>query len=182
MTRPRACFVVVLVLFAGEAWAQTPVPARAGRDVVDARPAPAVEFLAGYAGFVDDATIDHAIAGASTRVYLTPRLAIGPEFVYMWGPGEDRDIFLTGNLTFDLLAPRDGRPRRVTPFLIAGGGFSQHSDRFGPFGFTSYEGAFTGGGGVRGWITDRVYTFGDVRFGWELHARANAGVGIRLGR
>jgi hypothetical protein len=172
MTRRSACFVVIFAIFAGEASAQA----------VDGRPAPAVEFLAGYAGFVDDATIDHAIAGVAARVYLTPRLAIGPEFVYMWGPNQDRDLFLTGNLTFDLLSPRDGRPRRVTPFLIAGGGLSQHSDRFGPFDFTSYEGAFTGGGGVRGWITDRVYTFGDVRFGWELHARANAGVGIRLGR
>ena len=34
----------------------------------DLRPAPAVEFLAGYAGFVDDATIDHAIFGAAARV------------------------------------------------------------------------------------------------------------------
>ena len=97
-------------------------------------------------------------------------------------PNWDRDLFLTGNLTFDVLSPRDGRPRPVTPFLIAGGGFSQHSDRFGPFSFTSYEGAFTGGGGVRAWIADSVYTFGEVRFGWELHARINAGLGVRLGR
>ena len=58
---------------------------------------PAVEFLAGYAGFADDATIDHAIAGVAARVYLTPRLAIGPEAVYMWGPRSDRDLYLTGN-------------------------------------------------------------------------------------
>jgi hypothetical protein len=144
----------------------------------DLRAAPAVEFLAGYAGFVDDATIDHAIFGAAGRVYLTPRLAVGPEFVYMRGPGEDRDLYLTGNLTFDVLPPRDGVPRRVTPFLVAGGGFFQHSDGFGPFDFTSYEGAFTGGGGVRGWISRRVYMLADVRFGWELHARVNAGIGI----
>ena len=167
-----ACATVFLVLVADAAFAQT----------LDARPAPAVEFLAGYAAFVDDATIDHGIAGVAARVYLTRRLAIGPEIVYMWGPRSDRDLYLTGNLTFDVMTPRNGRARAVTPFLVAGGGFFQHRDRFGGRTFTSAEAAFTAGGGVRGWITDRVYTFGDVRIGWELHMRVNAGVGIRLGR
>lgn len=162
--------VLALLLFAENARAQS----------TDIRPAPAVEFLAGYAGFVDDATIDHAIVGAAGRVYLTPRVAVGPEFVYMRGPDEDRDLFLTGNLTFDVLPPVSGVPRRVTPFLVAGGGFFQHSDRFGAVEFTSYEGAFTAGGGVRAWITRRVYALVDFRLGWELHARVNAGIGVGL--
>jgi len=166
--RLPALLSLALLLTAGSALAQS----------TDARPAPALEFLAGYAGFADDATIDHGIVGAAGRVYLTPRLAVGPEFVYMRGPGSDRDLFLTGNLTFDVLPPRFGRPRRVTPFLVAGGGFFQHSDRFGAFDFTSYEGAFTAGGGVRGWVTRRVYALADFRLGWELHARINAGIGI----
>jgi hypothetical protein len=166
--RRPAILALTFVLAAGGAFAQSSDP----------RPAPAVEFLAGYAGFVDDATIDHSIFGAAGRVYLTPRLAIGPELVYMVGPNSDRDLYLTGNLTFDVMRPRQGRPRRVTPFLVAGGGFFQHSDRVGTFNYTTYEGAFTGGGGVRGWITDRVYALGDVRFGWELHMRVNGGIGI----
>jgi hypothetical protein len=168
--RRPALLALTLALFAGRAFAQSP----------DARPGPAVEFLAGYAGFVDDATIDHSIFGAAGRVYLTPRLAVGPELVYMVGPNSDRDLYLTGNLTFDVMAPLQGRPRRVTPFLVVGGGFFQHSDRVGSFSFTSYEGAFTGGGGVRGWITDRVYVLADIRFGWELHMRVNGGIGIGL--
>jgi len=159
-----------LLLTAGKALAQS----------TETRPGPAVEFLVGYAGFVDDATIDHVIVGTAARVYLTPRIAIGPEFVYMRGPNSDRDLFLTGNLTFDVLPPRDGRPPQLTPFLVAGGGFFQHSDRFGVSTFTSYEGAFTAGGGVRGWVTKCVYALADVRFGWELHARVNGGIGIRF--
>jgi hypothetical protein len=166
--RRPALLALAFVLIAGSAFAQPAEP----------RPAPAVEFLAGYAGFVDDATIDHSIFGAAGRVYLTPRLAVGPELVYMRGPDSDRDLFLTGNLTFDLLSPRQGQPRRVTPFILAGGGFFQHRDRVGSFSFTSYEGALTGGGGVRGWITERVYALADFRIGWELHSRVNGGIGI----
>src|SRR5262245_17577526 len=158
---------LALALTAGNAFAQS----------TDVRPGPAVEFLAGYAGFVDDATIDHTIFGAAARVYLTPRVAVGPEFVYMRGPNEDRDLYLTGNLTFDVLPPRNGVPRRVTPFLVAGGGFFQHSDRVGAFDFTSYEGAFTAGGGVRGWISRRVYVLGDVRTGRDVPVIRTAGHG-----
>ena len=168
--RLPALIVLAVSLTAAHAFAQS----------ADARPAPAVEFLAGYAGFVDDATVDHGLIGAAGRVYLTPRLAVGLEFVSMRGPDTARDLFLTGNLTFDVLPPHDGRPRRVAPFLVAGGGFSRHRERFGALDFRSYEGAFTAGGGVRGWMTGRVYTFADVRFGWEPHVRINGGIGIRL--
>ena len=166
--RLPALLTVFLALTAASALAQSSEP----------RPSPAGEFLVGWAGFVDDATIDHSIYGAAGRVYLTPRLAVGPEVVYMIGPGSDRDLFVTGNVTFDLVARRQGRPRRVTPFVVAGGGFFQHSDRTGSSSFTSYEGAFTAGGGVRTWITERVYALADFRFGWELHARINGGIGI----
>jgi hypothetical protein len=166
--RVSASFALLFAMSAAAASAQ------------DARPAPAAEFLAGWAGFADDATIDHAVFGGAARAYLTPRLAIGPELVYMKGPNSDRDLFLTGNLTIDLRRPREGKPPSISPFVVAGGGFSQHRDRFGPLSFTSYEGAFTAGGGVRARITDRVYAFGDARIGWELHLRLNGGVGFGL--
>lgn len=146
------------------------------------RPAPAAEFIAGYAGFVDDATIDHAAFGGAARVYVTPRIAVGPEVVYLRGPGSDRDVIATGNLTFDLLRPTQGRPPRVSPFLVGGVGFFRHSEKFSGVDFSSTEGAFTGGGGVRAWFTDRVYGLVDVRVGWELHGRVNGAVGVALGR
>ena len=146
------------------------------------RPPAAIEAFAGNAGFADDALIEHSVFGASARVYATPRIAFGPELVYMKGPRSDRDLFLTGNLTFDLLSPRQGRPPRVSPFLVAGGGFFRHTDRFGTASFSNVEGAFTGGGGARVWITDRAYAVADFRIGWELHYRITGGVGISLAR
>jgi hypothetical protein len=39
--------------------------------------------------------------------------------------------------------------------------------------FTSSEGAFTAGGGVRALVGDRVTIGVDMRVGWELHLRLN---------
>ena len=49
------------------------------------RPPAAIEFLAGHAGFADDATIEHSVFGGAGRVYVTPRLSVGPEITYMRG-------------------------------------------------------------------------------------------------
>ena len=144
------------------------------------RPAPVVEFSTGWAGFVDDATIHHSVFGGGARFYVTPRVSIGPELTYMIGPNDDRDLIVTGNVIFDVLKPAGGRPRRVTPYVLGGGGLFQHRDRFRTGTFTSNEGAFTVGGGVRAFVTDRVYVAPEVRFGWELHFRAGVTVGVTL--
>src|SRR5262245_56067348 len=103
------------------------------------------EFSVGDAVFADDAAIHHAALGGSLRWYVLPRLSLGPEFVYMRGPGTDRDLMATGNVTFDLLAPRAGR--RWTPFVVAGAGLFHHREQFGLLSFSSTEGAFTAGVG-----------------------------------
>lgn len=159
--------VAVLLTIAAPAAAQT-----------SDRPPSSAEFLAGHAGFADDATIEHTVFGGAGRVYVTPRLSLGPEITYMRGPGEDRDWFFLGNLTFDILRPRSGRPRTVSPFLIAGGGFSTHSDRVRTGIFTSSEGAFAAGGGTRVHVTDHLYGMVDFRIGWELHYRVTGGIGV----
>ena len=150
------------------------VPAIAHAQPAGTRPAPAFEFTAGYAGFVDDAMIDHGLVGGALRVHLLPRISVGPEVQYMVGPGDDRDLILTGNVTVDVLSP----DRRATPFFVAGGGLFRHSDRFG----SSSEGAFTAGGGVRAWLSDRVYVAGEFRIGWELHYRVTGTVGVALSK
>ena len=48
--------------------------------------------------------------------------------------------------------------------------------------FTSTEGAFTAGGGLRTRVGDRVSIGVDARVGWELHLRVGGFVGIALGR
>jgi len=55
----------------------------------------------------------------------------------MIGPRSDRDLFLTGNITFDLRRPG----LRTTPFLVAGTGLFRHMNSFGgrPFSASKWR-------------------------------------------
>ena len=93
---------------------------------------------------------------------------------------------LTGNLALDLLGPdASGRPSRLTPFVVVGGGLF-HSRQTFPFpgvqNFSSTEGAFTAGGGVRARIGERWFAGAEMRLGWESHIRLNALLGVHLGK
>lgn len=135
-----------------------------------------VTFGGGYAGFLDDAVINHGVAGAGADLVLTPRLAIGPEVLYMVGPDSDRDLFVLGVVRFGI------RPfsAAVAPYVVAGGGLMRHSNRFGGRSFSSTEGAFIVGGGVRVRATERVFVAPEVTAGWEPHLRASLSVGVSL--
>lgn len=143
------------------------------------KPAPVVEFAAGWVGFADDGVVSEGLFGGNARFYLSPRIAVGPEVVYIAGQNHSH-LVATGNLTFDALAPLGGKPRRVTPFFVAGGGLFQTRQSFPSGTFTSGEGAFTAGGGVRIAHGDRTTVGVDARIGWELHLRVNGFVGVRL--
>jgi hypothetical protein len=143
------------------------------------RPAPAIELTIGHAAFIDEDPIDHLVLSGGYRHYVGPRLSLGPEIQYMIGPGKDRDFFATGNVWFDVMGP-DPR-RRVTPYLVAGGGIMLHYPEFDFLGGPYKEGAATGGIGFRVAISDRWYVAPEARLGWEAHARVTATVGYRPG-
>jgi hypothetical protein len=173
--------LVALTAAAGSAAAQSPAPPSAPAPP-SRRPAPVAEVSGGWAGFGDEGIVHHTLLGAGARYYLWRRVSIGPELQYMVGPGSDRDLIVTGNVVVDVLAPTIDRPRRTTPYVVAGGGLFRHSDRFGNETFASIEGAFTAGVGIRGWASDRVFLALDARLGWEPHLRLAGSVGVALGR
>jgi hypothetical protein len=151
------------------------------RPFAQERPAPVVEGVAGWVGFADDAVVDETLVGGAARWYLSPRLAVGPELVYISGQ-QHSHLIVTGNLTWDILSPVSAEPRAVTPFLVAGAGLFQTREEFLVSPFTSREGAFTAGGGIRARAGNRVTVGVDARIGWELHLRINGLIGVRLGR
>ncbi len=145
------------------------------------RPGPAMELAAGWVGFADDGIVSESLIGGATRWYLLPRISVGPEVAYIHGHNHSH-LMVTGNVTYDLLSPTNGRLRRVNPFVVAGGGLFQTREHFFNGTFTSSEGAFTAGGGVRALVGDRVTIGVDTRVGWELHLRISGLVGLQLGR
>jgi hypothetical protein len=145
------------------------------------RPSPALDLSAGWVGFADDGVVSEGMIGGAGRFYLSPRIAFGPELLYISGENHSHTV-LTGNLTFDLTAPSGSRPARVTPFLVGGGGMFQTRESFFGEDFTHTKGAFTAGGGLRVAVGDRVTVGVDARIGWETHLRVNGVIGVRLGR
>ena len=138
------------------------------------------EVTIGWAGFVDEVTENYPLVGGSFRRSLTPRISIGPEFVIMPKSAavRDRNLMLTGNVVFDAYPLVGADARRVTPFFVGGVGIFWGRDqvRNGPFWFS--DPAFTGGGGVRAQLNERVSAAAEYRLGWELHQRVSAYAGI----
>jgi hypothetical protein len=144
------------------------------------RPAPVAEFAAGSLIFADDGAVTEGFGGGTVRFHVSPRVSIGPEFAYVSGKQHSHQM-LTGNVTFDVLSPVNGVPRRVTPFAVVGGGLFRTSEEFIGQVYRHTEGAFTAGGGLRGRVANRIVLGVETRLGWELHLRVNGMVGVRLG-
>jgi hypothetical protein len=134
------------------------------------------EAGAGYAGLIDDATIDYLALHGSVRRRLTPRITLGPEITMMTGGIETRDLnlLLTATVTCDLT-----RERTVTPFLAAGGGLFWGREQLVGGPYWSSDPAFTAGGGLRVRATEALSWTAEYRFGWELHHRVSAGLSAR---
>lgn len=143
------------------------------------RPRPIVEFVTGYAGFVDESWIDRTMIGGGGRFFVSRRVAIGPEFVYLKGANAEHDLTLTGNVTIDLVAEQSTTPRRVIPYIAAGGGYLRQTTQVGTGPFTSNDGTVSGGIGARIALGKTLFFAPEVRFGFEPEVRIGVTIGLR---
>ncbi len=75
-----------VILVVGAAYSVLSAPLAHAQTTSQCGACGAAEFSIGYAGFLDDAFISHTLVGGSARWYLSPRVAVVAEIVYMIGP------------------------------------------------------------------------------------------------
>jgi Outer membrane protein beta-barrel domain len=149
------------------------------------KPAPIVEAVVGQSGFIDEAWDYFGTIGGGVRVFVTPRLAIGPEVAYLSGEFDASNFTVTANMTFDIV--RDDDRRRVVPYLAAGGGYLRQKTLVGGgpgstalVPFTSSEGTMSAGVGARIALGSQVFVAPEFRLGWEPESRLAVTIGVRF--
>ena len=149
------------------------------------KPAPIIEAVVGRSGFIDEVWDYFSTIGGGARVFVTPRLAIGPEVAYLSGKFDASNLTVTANMTFDIL--RDDGRRWIVPYLAAGGGYLRQKTRVGSgpgstalVPFTSSEGTMSGGVGARIALGSHMFVAPEFRLGWEPETRIAVMIGMRL--
>ena len=131
--------------------------------------------------------IDHKLVGAAVRVYVTKRLSIEPEYLYLRHSENDQDHIVQPNIAFDFTDPT----KRVVLYGIAGVGVLHHKGRF--FGNDFVTGAprvfdrsvttwtAGAGGGLKIFLTKRLFVSPELRLGSEPTVRGTINVGYVFG-
>jgi hypothetical protein len=135
-----------------------------------------VDAIAGYAGFIDEDMIDHAVVGGAARWLITPRLGLGVEVLFMRGPDDDRDWSVMPLVSWDLRAKG-----RIVPYVAGGAGWLRTTLGVGTGLYSSSSWTVAGGGGVRIPISPAASLSVEGRIGTEPVARLTAAVGWRFG-
>ena len=138
---------------------------------------PKVEVKAtfGASGFGDELDYPHFVAGGSVRFYVTRRLSVGTELLYMRRSRADQDYLFTPTVAYDLTDPR----QRAVPYVIGGVGAYQRRGRFtSP---PTWSADF--GGGVKIFLNDRLFIAPEARLGYvgyEATMRGTVSIGYVL--
>jgi len=60
-----------------------------------------VQGTIGYSNFLDEGPLHHLVTGGSSRFYITKRIAIEPEFLFMYRSQRDIDFQVIPNVVFE---------------------------------------------------------------------------------
>jgi len=134
---------------------------------------PKVEAKALFGGVVFEPELDHTAVGGAVRVYVTKRLSIEPEFLYMRNGADDQDYIVQPNVAFDITDPT----KRFVAYAIGGAGVLHHKGRSSGFDRSVTTWTASAGGGVKIFLTNRLFVSPEFRLGSEPTVRATVNVG-----
>ena len=143
-----------------------------------------IRLTVGASGFTsDDGRIPHGLAGGSVRIYVNRRFSVEPEFLYMRNSIDDQDYLAQQSFAYDLAGPN----ARFVPYLVAGVGILHHRGRsFGldfdtrqprVFDESYTEFAASAGGGVKMFLTKRLFIAPEGRVGRQPSLRGTISIG-----
>ena len=131
-----------------------------------------VKGTIGYATFIDESDQSHAVIGGSVRQYITNRLSIEPELLFLYKDRTDKDILFQPNIAYDF----GRRGSKFQPYLIGGVGVVHTIQPR----FTVTDWTFSGGAGVKIWMNERWYIAPEGRLGFEPILRLQVSFGYRF--
>ncbi len=169
------------VLIIGVLLVASATPLSAQQDQQLTRPKVEAKVIFGSAIFNED--IEHKVVGGAVRVYVTKRLSIEPEYLYLRHSDNDQDYLVQPNVAFDFTDPT----KRLVAYGIAGAGVLHHTGRFFGNDFVTgaprvFDTSFTtwtasAGGGLKIFLTKRFFVSPEFRVGREPTLRASINVG-----
>ena len=127
----------------------------------------------GYSNFLDEQPLHHLVTGGSARFYVTKRLAVEPEFLFMYRSSRDIDFQFIPNVVFDFTK----RESRFQPYAIGGVGLQRHRELTGTGYYWSNSWTGSAGIGTKIFLSDRLYLAPEFRLGLEPIVRITASVG-----
>ena len=148
---------------------------------------PKVEGKVIFGSSIFNEDIEHKVVGGAVRVYVTKRLSIEPEYLYLRHSENDQDHLVQPNVAYDFTDPT----KRFVAYGVAGVGVLHHKGRFSGNDFVTgaprvFDTSFTTwtasvGGGVKIFVTERLFVSPEVRVGREPTLRATINVGYVFG-
>ena len=143
------------------------------------------KVIFGSAVFGED--LEHKLVGGAVRVYVTKRLSLEPEYLYLRRSENDQDHLVQMNVAYDFTDPT----KRVVAYGIAGAGVLHNRGRVFRSDFVTgapsvREISFTtwtasAGGGLKIFVTKRLFVSPELRLGREPTFRATINVGYVFG-
>jgi hypothetical protein len=143
-----------------------------------------IKLTVGAAGFTSEqGRIPHGLAGGSVRIYVTRRVSVEPEFLYLRNSPNDQDYLIQPSVAYDLTDPT----KRFVPYVIGGVGVLHHRGRFFGVDFTTrqprvFDTSFTAfaasaGAGVKIFLTRRLFIAPEGRVGRQPSVRGTVSIG-----
>ena len=127
----------------------------------------------GYSNFLDEGPLHHLVTGGSARFYVTNRLAVEPEFLFMYRSRQDIDFQVIPNVVFEFTK----RESRFQPYAIGGVGLQRHRELTGVGYYWSNSWTGSAGIGTKIFLSDRLYVAPEFRLGLEPIVRITGSVG-----